>query len=79
MLNVSFKIFTKVLANRLTGVANKVARPSQTTVLLGRSILEGLVVLHETIQELHKKKKDGVILILDFEKAYDKVNWPFLQ
>jgi len=79
MLNVSFKIFTKVLANRLTGVANKVARLSQTTFLLGRSILEGLVVLHETIQELHKKKKDGVILILDFEKAYDKVNWPFLQ
>ena len=54
-------------------------RSSQTAFMLGRNILEGLVVLHETIHELHKKKKDGVILKLDFEKAYDKVSWPFLQ
>jgi hypothetical protein len=41
--------------------------------------LEGVVILHETIHELHKKKKNGVILKLDFEKAYDKVNWSFVQ
>jgi hypothetical protein len=40
--------------------------------------MEG-VVLHETIHELHKRKNDGVILKLDFEKAYDKVKWHFLQ
>lgn len=44
-----------------------------------RNILEGIVVLHETIHKLHRKKKDGVILKLDFEKAYDKVNWLFVQ
>jgi hypothetical protein len=78
MLNVSFKIFTKVLANRLTAVAEKVVRQSQTAFMPGRNILEGAVVLHETIHELHKKKKNGVILKLDFEKAYDKVNWSFV-
>jgi hypothetical protein len=36
------------------------------------------VILHETIHELHTKKKDGVIFKIDFEKAYDKVNWNFL-
>jgi hypothetical protein len=45
----------------------------------GRHILEGVLVLHETIHEIHKKKLDGVILKLDFEKAYDKVKWSFLQ
>jgi hypothetical protein len=44
----------------------------------GRNILEGVVILHETIHELHRKKQNGVILKIDFEKAYDKVKWPFL-
>jgi hypothetical protein len=44
-----------------------------------RHILEGVVVIHETIHELHRKKLDGVLLKLDFEKAYDKVKCDFLQ
>jgi hypothetical protein len=45
----------------------------------GRNILDGVVVLHEAIHELHSKKLNGVILKLDFEKVYDKVKWYFLQ
>ena len=41
--------------------------------------MEGVVILHETLHELHKNKMNGVILKLDFEKAYDKVKWSFLQ
>jgi hypothetical protein len=45
----------------------------------GRNILDGVVTLHETVHELHTKKLNGVILKLDFEKAYDKVKWSFLD
>jgi hypothetical protein len=45
----------------------------------GRNIMEGVVVLHETIHELHKKKQSGVIFKIDFEKDYDKVKWSFVQ
>jgi hypothetical protein len=79
LLNVSFKIFTKVATNRLTTIAHNLIKPTQTAFLPGRNIMEGAVILHETIHELHTKKMDGVIFKIDFEKAYDKVNWNFLQ
>jgi hypothetical protein len=44
----------------------------------GCHILEGLLILHETIDELHRKKMDGALLKLDFEKVYDKVKLTFL-
>jgi hypothetical protein len=70
---VSFKIFTKVMVNRMTRIATKLINPSQMAFMSGRIIMEGVVMLHETIHEIHKKKMSGVILKLDFEKAYDKV------
>ena len=79
VLNVCFKIFTKICTNRLNKVAQTVVSPSQTTFMPGRNIMEGVVILHETIHELHTKKRDGVIFKIDFEKAYDKVKWSFLQ
>ena len=79
LLNVSFKIFTKVATNRLSTVAQKIIRPTQTAFLPGRNIMEGTVILHETIHELHSKKQDGIIFKIDFEKAYGKVKWNFLQ
>ena len=45
----------------------------------GRHILDGVVILHETVHELHQKKLNGVVLKIDFEKAYDKVKCPFLH
>jgi hypothetical protein len=79
LLNVSFKIFTKTATLRLNSVADHVVRPSQTAFMQGRNILDGVVTLHETVHELHRKKLNGVILKIDFEKAYDKVKWSFLQ
>jgi hypothetical protein len=79
LLNVSFKIFTKVAVNRMIEIADKLVSRSQTAFLLGRNILEGVVMLHETIHEIHRKKMSGVIMKLDFEKAYNKVIWEFME
>jgi hypothetical protein len=47
---------------------HKVAKPTQSAFIPGRNILEGLVVLRETIHELHRKKLEGVIFKIDFKK-----------
>ena len=59
-------------------IAHSVVQPTQTAFMLGRNILEGVVVLHETLHEIHSKKLDGAVFKVDFEKAYDKVKLPFL-
>jgi hypothetical protein len=79
LLNVDYKCFTKVLTNRLVSVAQRVVGKNQTDFIKGRNILEGVVVLHEVIHELHSSKQKGLILKIDFEKAYDRVRWSFLE
>lgn len=78
VLNDCFKFLSKVVTNRLTEVADEVVSQTQTAFIPGRFILEGCVIIHEVLHELKSKSLEGIILKIDFEKAYDKVNWEFL-
>jgi hypothetical protein len=62
LLNVSFKTITKVLTNIIGMVVDRIIKHSHTTFMAARNILEGVIMLHETIHELHKKNLDGIIL-----------------
>lgn len=79
LLNVDYKYFNKVLTNRLVPIARKVIGKQQTGFIKGRNILEGVVVLHEVLHELRTSKRKGLIMKIDFEKAYDRVRWSFLE
>ena len=72
LLNVSSKVFTKVGTNGVSSIAHKVVRPSPSAFLLRRNILEEVVVLHETINEIQTKNGWSSFQI-DFENAYDKI------
>ena len=56
LLNVIYKIITKVLTLRLTRVVNKVISPFQTAFIPGRNILEGVVIAQEVLHEMRVKK-----------------------
>jgi hypothetical protein len=77
LLNVSFKIFTKVATLRLNTVADHIVRLSQTAFMQRRNILDGVVTLHETVHELHSKKLNGVILKLDSRKPMTRLSGLF--
>ena len=79
LINCSFKNFSKLLNNRMVRVADRLVASNQTTFIKGRFILESVVAAHEIIHEVHKRKQEGVVLKLDYEKAYDRVSWSFLE
>jgi hypothetical protein len=62
-----------VLTKMMSLVPDSVVNMTQTTFIPRRNILEGVVILHEALHELKRKKQRVVILKLDFEKAYDKI------
>jgi hypothetical protein len=78
LLNYSFKIFSKLITLRLERVCQSLIAKEQSAFIRGRFILESVVVAHELVHSLHKSKSPGVVIKLDYEKAYDRANIDFL-
>jgi hypothetical protein len=71
-------VFAKALNNKLEVISNRLLAPNQIAFVKGRFILKSVVSVHEIIHRAIKKRENGVVLKLDYEKAYDRVNWSFL-
>jgi hypothetical protein len=79
LINCSFKIVAKALNNRLEAICDRLLASNQTVFVKGRYILENVVTAHEIIHDSAKNGLKGIILKLDYEKAYDRVDWDFLE
>ncbi|GAU47276.1 hypothetical protein TSUD_94650 [Trifolium subterraneum] len=74
-----YKILAKVLANRLRMVVGRVISESQTAFVKDRQILDGILIANEVVDEARKTKKELLLFKVDFEKAYDSVDWGYLD
>ncbi|GJW28749.1 cysteine-rich receptor-like protein kinase [Tanacetum coccineum] len=78
LIGCMYKVLSKLLSRRLCKVIHKLIRPNQTTFLSGRQILDGIQIANEIVNYAKKEKLKLLIFKVDFEKAFDSVNWKFL-
>ncbi|KAL5543048.1 hypothetical protein UlMin_010758 [Ulmus minor] len=74
-----YKIISKVLALRLREVLGETISKEQGAFVKGRQILHVALVANEVVEEYRVSGKEGVVFKVDFEKAYDHVDWNFLD
>ena len=79
LLNTDYKILTKLLATRLQKVLPSVISRDQSGYLKGRYIGENIRSIYDTINFTAITDSPGMIVALDFEKAFDSISWPFLH
>ncbi|KAG6466651.1 hypothetical protein ZIOFF_075555 [Zingiber officinale] len=79
LCNVSYKIISKLMAQRMASVIGKVISPTQSGFVPGRLISDNILMAQELDHKLNYHTRGGnLILKLDMAKAYDRVQWGVL-
>ena len=78
LCNVIYKILTTIMVNRLKPLLPLLISLEQSFVT-GRQILDGIVTAQEAIHSLKSIKTKGMLKKIDLAKAYDRINWSYLN
>jgi hypothetical protein len=77
LLSSTYKILARTLAEKIQPALTHIIRPNQTGFVEGRSILDNIFMAQEALGWAEESEQDLVLLFLDFEKAFDRIEWGF--
>ena len=78
LLNCDYKIMTKVLVKRMRPILPDVIKSGQLCSVGNRNILFGVFNIISSVCYINQKNMGGMLISLDFYKAYDRVFIGFL-
>ena len=79
LCNVVYKIISKIIANMLKPLLTTLISEEKTGYVEGKQILNNIIQTHEVVHSLISNRQEGMIMQLDLEKAYDKLNWAYIR
>jgi hypothetical protein len=79
LTNLDYKILAHVLANRLQSVISSIVHTDQTAYIKGRYMGQNVILLADVFEMYRKLDKTGIVLALDFQKAFDSLEWNYLD
>ena len=78
LLNSIYKFYSSTIAERIKIILPKLIHSDQKGFINGRFIGENTRITYDIIQECNLQKINGLILLIDFEKAFDSISWEFI-
>ena len=78
LCNTIYKIFAKVLVNRIKPFLERIIGSPQKGFVPGRQILDAVITTHEVIHSMKQIKRPSMAFKLNISKAYDKIKWDLL-
>ena len=79
LLNSTYKIFSGLLANRIKTTLNSIIHNDQKGFVQNRFIGENIRLIHDIMTECYENNIQGTLILVDFEKAFDTLDWSFIH
>ena len=79
LLPTLYKIISSAIASRIKSVLPHIISKTQTGFLEGRSITENTRLIYDLMHYTEIKNIPGLLMLVDFQKAFDSVSWNFLN
>ena len=79
LLCADYKLISKVIANRIKAHLPKIINCDQTGFVKGRYIGQNIDMLLQIIEHSECNQVPGIVLGVDYAKAYDQLSWAFIE